>query len=560
MSETYYLGSGEKIILAMQHFVAEGGEGRVFVQDHWAYKIAHDPQKVLPAAKLRELSVLDHPLILRPHALVYDAQRQARGFRMPYVADTLALPRLFTHDFRQQRALDNTQILQLLAQMQHTVQFIHQQQCLLVDGNEINYLVSQDCHIPYFIDVDSYQTPNFPATALMPSIQDYHSQGFSTLTDWFAFAVVACQLLLGIHPYKGKHPTLKTLAERMQANISIFNRSVSLPACVRDFGVIPPAWRDWFIALFEQGQRCPPPALPSYFSVTLPVLNLPLQAQRFHMQLLKTYTAAIRRHQQLHGKTWVIAGAQVFTDQGIWQLPDPTAPVLYEPLHSIFLAAVLIQGRLQLVNLATQEVLPTQLSAQHLLQVENQLYAIQQDQLIAVNITRLGQKLLISAGRSWQILPKAHQVFDGMLTQTVLGQTYVIIPYQATACLIKAIPELKAYTLLSGKYQNGVVMLLGYQHGRYDLIMLCFDLHYQNYQVRIIPDRDMAELNFTTLENGTVLAIFQDGELEVSHRHLPSIKTITDPHISSLMRLSHAENMGLFYTDSQLYQISLKTP
>jgi hypothetical protein len=38
------------------------------------------------------------------------------------------------------------------------------------------------------------------------------------------------------------------------------------------------------------------------------------------------------------------------------------------------------------------------------------------------------------------------------------------------------------------------------------------------------------------------------------------VKTIADPHISSMMRLSHAENMGLFYTDSQLYQISLKAP
>ncbi|MDD2815654.1 MAG: hypothetical protein PHP00_07945 [Thiotrichaceae bacterium] len=560
MSETFYLETGEKILLTAQNFVAEGGEGRVFVQDAWAYKIAHDPQKVLPPAKLRELSVLEHPLILRPHALVYDAKRHAAGFKMPYVADTLALPRLFTHDFRRQFALENHQILQLLAQMQSTLSFIHQQQCLLIDGNEINYLVSSDCSTPYFIDVDSYQTPSFPGTALMPSIQDYHSHGFSPLTDWFAFAVVACQLLLGIHPYKGKHPKLKTLAERMQANISIFNKSVSLPATVRDFSVIPPAWRDWFIALFEQGTRCAPPALPADFKVISVPLTISTSAERFQMRLLKTYPAAIRQHYHALGKTWVIAGNQVFSEQGIWELPEPTAPVLYEPNQGIFLAAVLNKGLLQIENLSTHERISTQLAAQRLLQINNQLYVIQRDQLIAVAITRFGKNLLVSAGRSWQIMPKAHQVFEGLLSQTVFGQTYLIIPYLPTACLIQNIPELQPYKLISGKHQNGVVMLLGYQQGRYDLIILCFDLQYQQYQARIIPDRDMAELNFTTLDNGTVIAIFQDGELEVSHRHLPPVKTIADPHISSMMRLSHAENMGLFYTDRQLYQISLKAP
>lgn len=560
MSETYYLETGEKIVLSTQNFVAEGGEGRVFVQDAWAYKIAHDPQKVLASAKLRELSVLDHPLILRPHALVYDNNRQAMGFKMPYIADTLALPRLFTHDFRRQFSLDNHQILQLLAQMQSTLSFIHQQQCLLIDANEMNYLVSSDCSTPYFIDVDSYQTPSFPGTALMPSIQDYHSQGFSTLTDWFAFAVVACQLLLGIHPYKGKHPKLKTLAERMQANISIFNHSVSLPATVRDFSVIPPAWRDWFVAVFEQGQRCAPPDLPPDFHIMTAASTINTLAERFHMRLLKTYPEIIRRHYHALGKTWVIAGKQVFTEQGIWELPEATAPVLYEPKQGVFLAALLENGLLHIENLSTHQRISTQLAAQRLLQINNQLYVIQRDQLIAVVITLFGKNLLVSAGRSWQIMPNAHQVFDGLLSQTVFGQTYLIIPYQPNACLIQQIPELQAYKLISAKHQNGVVMLLGYQQGRYDLIILCFDMQYQQYQARIIPDRDIAELNFTTLDNGTVISIFQDGELEVSHRHLPPVKTIVDPHISSMMRLSHAENMGLFYTDKQLYQISLKAP
>ena len=68
----------------------------------------------------------------------------------------------------------------------------------------------------------------------MDSVRDRHAAGWNEGTDWFSFALVSFQMFVGIHPYKGKHPALKTLDERMAQNVSVLHprrvRARRLPA------------------------------------------------------------------------------------------------------------------------------------------------------------------------------------------------------------------------------------------------------------------------------------------------------------------------------------------
>ena len=77
-----------------------------------------------------------------------------------------------------------------------------------------NFLIDRDMQHVLFIDVDSYQTAGFPATAIMDSIRDRHSSTYSAGTDWFSFAILAFQMFVGVHPYRGKHATLAVSGER----------------------------------------------------------------------------------------------------------------------------------------------------------------------------------------------------------------------------------------------------------------------------------------------------------------------------------------------------------
>ena len=147
----------------------------------------------------------------------------------------------------------------MIRKAQSIVQDVHKVGIIIVDLNEMNFLVDKKFKELYFIDVDSYQTPSFPATAIMESIRDRQTNTFSTLTDWFSFGIVSFEMFIGIHPFKGKHPSIKTMDERMKANMPVFHKDVKYPNVCQPFDIIPQAYKNWYKAMFFEGKRLPPP-------------------------------------------------------------------------------------------------------------------------------------------------------------------------------------------------------------------------------------------------------------------------------------------------------------
>ncbi|MCP4699122.1 MAG: hypothetical protein GY862_20055 [Gammaproteobacteria bacterium] len=557
----YFIQGGGEIHLTDQDFVAEGGEGKLYASGQEIYKIYTDSGKMIPAAKIRELSLLDKTNIIRPQAVLLDSKNKPVGFSMARVERSVALPRLFTNDFRNRNQVRDDMILRLIERMMETTVFIHDQNCLLVDGNEMNYLVDEkDYQTPYFIDVDSYQTPNFPATAIMPSIRDYHTQKFSRLTDWFAFAIVACQLFVGIHPYKGKHPKFKKrdLQARMQANLSIFNKGVSLPAAVRDFGVIPAAFHDWFVRLFEKGERVPPPLLAGATTARAIRKKIVQGTDNFIISLLREFSETIRAHTAYNGIQCVLTDSGFHIDKRVFTHAHKDTRAVFAPKSLIPLAISIRDDLLCAEEIETGIAIPAAIKAERILLANNSLYAINHDNLTQINVNEYKNKRIISAGAAWKIMPHASQVLEGMVYQSVLGKPYLAIPYPAHACMIRPIPELAGYKIIEGKHDNGVAMLTGYKDGRYDLLCIRFNKGYTEHTARIIEDIEQSEINFVTLDNGVTVHILHDGELEVFHRYSESIKLIRDPAIRTDMHLTKDGVTVLFYTGNKLYRMQMK--
>src|SRR4030042_7024396 len=139
-------------------------------------------------------------------------------------------------------------IIHLVENIKKLIYFVHDKNCLIVDGNELNYLVNNDFITPYMIDVNSWQTPSYNATAIMPSIRDWSTTTFSELTDWFSFAIISFQLFIGVHPFKGTHKKYRRndFVNRVKDSVSVFNSQVSLPPSARDFNLIPGSYKDWY--------------------------------------------------------------------------------------------------------------------------------------------------------------------------------------------------------------------------------------------------------------------------------------------------------------------------
>ena len=147
-------GKGE-IVVNQNDFISEGGEGKIYGVGDQILKIYTDLKKMIPYAKIQELQSLSRPNILFPKDIIL-LKNQVVGFTMDYIKQTVALCKLFTNDFRNKNNIEPHTILKLVENMQETIVFIHDKGCLIVDGNEFNYLVDTKTYtIPYFIDVNS---------------------------------------------------------------------------------------------------------------------------------------------------------------------------------------------------------------------------------------------------------------------------------------------------------------------------------------------------------------------------------------------------------------------
>lgn len=204
--------------------IGHGGQGKVFAKRALAYKIYHDASTMLPVGKIQELSALTDRKIIKPEDIVFHRNRPV-GYTMRYIPTSHPLCKVFTKVFKQRNGISQDNALDLVRDMQKTLQHIHDSGILVVDLNEMNFLVDDKFTGVYFIDVDNFQTPSYPAGYLMDTVRDRTSpkNKFSKSTDWFSFAIVSFQVMVGIHPYKGTHPRYgKDWNARMEKNASIF--------------------------------------------------------------------------------------------------------------------------------------------------------------------------------------------------------------------------------------------------------------------------------------------------------------------------------------------------
>lgn len=547
-------------------YVADGGEGRIYAKGSVVYKIYLDPAHMIPEAKIAELAVLDHPNIVRPKDILLNDKNQPIGFTMDRVQGT-ELCRLFNTVFLTSQNITPEMLLKLVETIQDITQFIHNHGCLIVDGNELNYLVDDTTYVtPFFIDVNSYQTPGFPASALNEFFGDPHAKTFSTLSDWFTFGIVACKIFVGVHPYKGSHPQYgkKDMLQRMRDNVSIFNPDTQLPVAARDFSYIPGAYYEWFVKIFEKGERLPPPYAAGLLKVTPVKIEFIQSTGNFTITLLRTYDAPILAHTAVAGTHVVSTPNAMYVGKTRYDYPGRESRVVFTPKTLIPLL-VRVRTADNMLVITDMQGMPLNLTvkvSRPPLIVEHTIYAVNQGDLTEIVLHEIGGKAVAAVANVWKIMPQSSVNFDGLIFQTVVGKAYVVIPYQRSGksyCAIKPIPELDAYRIINGKHDNRVCMLIGFKDHTYHRLILRFDEKYDQYDLRVVEDIDYPSLNFVTLANGVVVSMDEQAALEVFMNTPGSakLKRIEDPTIKTDMILSKDGTTAMFFTDKRLYTLRM---
>ncbi len=549
-----------KVSLGQGDFVAQGGQGAVYAKGSLAYKIYADPAGMIPTAKIQELSALTLPAIIRPQDILLDAKNVPVGYTMTRIKDAVPLCRTFTRAWRDRNNLMPDQMLALVRKLQEGVQHVHNQQMLIVDINEMNFLVDKGLSDILFIDVDSYQTPGFKATALMDSVRDRHNtgSGFSRETDWFSWGIVSFQMFVGIHPYKGKHVALSDIDARMLQNISVLNRDVSVPKVCYAFDVIPQAYLNWYRAVFENGQRCAPPTDLNAPLVLTPIIQRIAASDKLLITMMGRFSAPIVLPLP-HAGTLCGVTTQGLVMRGKPVLADSNARIIMTPRHNTLLAATLRGGKVRLFDIAQGQYMAGELDADAITTYADRLYLKNGNGLFEVEFLEYGATPQPALRAIGNVLPNAALVHEGVVTQNLLGAQYASLFPMSGKCYSVRIKELDAHRIIDARFDNNVLMLVGERHGQYDKYILRFDATYTAYDVRVVPNITYEGLNFVTLDSGVCVHLNENEELELfaNRKDALGIKILVEPALQGAQLFKNGTQV-LFSKGDTLYSMTLK--
>jgi hypothetical protein len=574
---------GEFTLTDTDH-VATGGEGSVYIKKGYAFKLYLDAAKARQAGlegKIQLLSGLQHPHIVAPLGSVYDANQDFIGFYMP-VAGGEPLVKTFTNSWRDANGFTDQKAVELVGNMRAAVAAAHSLGALLVDGNELNYLVEGT--EPRLIDCDSWEIDRYKATAIMPSIRDHSTKTFTQMSDWFSWGIVTFQTLVGIHPYKGTHPNFKKsdLEGRMRGNASVFDPQVRLNAAVRDFAVIPKSLRDWYEGVFQKGERSAPPV-----RFDAPPVNT---AQRTY-RTVQAGSGVVRhdkylnvqgtiRHVSANGVLFYkdSAGQSFAIDvqrrKRIEDLGTGDIECLFRNeaclvRRELGFAFIKIQaGTLQARLLRVEgdpmpmETAPNPLpcAATRVVCIGNRPFALNPEVgngLLELAIATLGTRVLLSIKTAWPVFVQSTRFYDGAAVMDCMGTPFLVVPHDA-AVTIGRCPDLANYRVVNAfSRAPGFVLVEGLAASDGQLYRMTYRFDGRSYALESTTLADAPGLDGAVNGKGIFVGIFEDGQLTVLNTLGTGGKTVSDASISRDLTLFATPDGIFYYRDSDVFRLSL---
>jgi hypothetical protein len=564
MMPRYFVQGQGEIQLGKADFKAQGGEGAIYVKGSTAYKIYTDPRRAIPQAKILELSVLAQPNIIRPLDILLDGNNRPVGYSMHHVAKSHALCQLFPKAFRQRNNLTPEMMLRLVRKLREGVNHIHSKGILIVDLNEMNFLVKEDFHEIFFIDVDSYLTQSFPATVLMESVRDRHAHAFTAHSDWFSFAIVSFQMFVGIHPFKGTYTPFQNLPDkerkldaRMRANVSVLHPEVSVPASCLPFSIIPSPYLDWYRAVFEDGKRLPPPES-AHLSLSLASSSARPHAESCHFEV--TEVREFDSEIICHDGPVTITQRSVYFDGKRYQKPKFDAKVATTSRSRHLIAAFMDGTRPRFQNLTLNQDLSPHIEGEDVMLHNGQFYIKQHESILAVEFIELRGSSLLGVKLVANVMLKSTRMFEGLAIQNLLGGFYASVFPSSGVGHQTRLNELDGYQVIDARLDSNVLMVIAAKGGSYDKLIFRFADDFRSYDLRLVPEVSSISINFTVLDSGVVLHMTDEDNLEVFSRlkDCSNIKAIRDPSIESDVRLFHTGSQALIARSNKLYRIKMR--
>ena len=561
MNATVLINGKQKVTLGQKEYKAQGGQGTVYVSGGLAFKIYHEPSKMIPTGKITELAGIGIANVLAPKDILYDPKSNVPvGFTMPYVSDCEYLTKLFSLQYKLDFSIGNDVVTNLVTEMQKVLLELHKKSILVGDYNEMNFLVDQKFTIPYHIDVDSYQTKNFPCTAIMETVRDRRLPfgKFDEMSDWFSWGIVTFQMFTGVHPYMGRHPDYKPsqLDDRMKNNISVFDPKVKMPKNLQDFSKIPPNLLAWYKSVFVDGNRTIPPFANAvgYVAVAPTVVA---GRGMFIVEVVSTYDGeTIIDASYINGTQYVITDKAVYKRESLVTSfkTRPTNIRLVNLLGYDPLVSVKVGNELQFFDLSKNKI--GSITADAYMVSNKIVYSVFNGNLIENHFDQFNT--VVHVPIQVDNIAPVYKMFDGVVVQDVFGKRRLSIPYAHKVCASIDVPELEEYRVIDGKREGQFCILICEKKGKYDRITMYFDPAFTSYEIKIDSDITDRIVNFIVNWKGMVVSVIDGDTLELFMDIKRGSKQLSDSPVDIDMKLLDGVNRNMFINGSSIYTFNTK--
>lgn len=548
-------GTLSAIELTDNDFVHAGGEGSVYVKGDIAYKIYHDSNKMVEIGRLLEFQKIDLPNIVKPEKVIYDMSGRSIGYTMRALNDVWALTRLFSKAFRRANNVTDEMVIALVQRMRETYAKLHQLGFLVTDGNELNFMVSNDFKEIYFIDVDAYKTPSYLSRAYNESTfdpnLDLKNLTFTENSDWFAYGVVAIQMLIGIHPFKGIYQgsdyifAKNDIPERIKKRISFFNKEVKLPRPLIPLSSLPKQYYDWFVSLFETNTRKAPPGtfggLGTVITAVNQIISQALNINEIHSfdnDVLSVYTNG----RQVGFKT----NNYFYVNGNKFGYKENNTALVFLPVSNTPLLIKQVQGNIAAYNLHTGQLFEQSCDLKDLFVIDNRVYGISGNALLEFSFNERQNNIAVMSEVIETIAPRNIQLFDGVLIESLMGGTHASLPISAGSCAKLHLKDFDNKRIINAKYRKNILIVISYLNGNYERHTYKLDKTYRNLKLVENMIVDTPEINFTVLEQGVSILMSEPGVIKIFANNYTQdgVNELNDPGLSGdITFMSHGLNL-----------------
>lgn len=547
-----------------QNNSVSGGEGTVYVEHGKAFKIYHDPKKMIPLGKFQELQNIKNTNVIKPEELIYDYHQNIIGYTMKPLYNTVPLSRVLTTDYQNMNSISHNDLIQIMLSIKKNLEDIHKAHCLMVDINDSNILVDKDLNV-YIIDVDSFQTPNYRATALQEYAKDFSvkNYNFTELSDWYSFALLAFRLLIGIHPFLGrwnkytKKDLQNSLEYRSTHNISILNPDVVFPKSVRDFSFIPKNYYKWFFELFEKGQRLLPPvdigSIVSNAKDLIISMNQTIQFKKI-FELNKN----IKQVYSFFNQTVYISENSVFFNNNYTPITKGKKVIIFNQKNEPILLK-LNNNKLESYNLQNQVIkVYDNIEAEDLFVFYNTLFIKNNSNFTTYSLLNFSEDFF-AVKQNITIMPFSSQVYDNCIYQNTINKAWFYLIHDKETIPVVKIKELDSKKIINAKYLNQILYVVYQENNEYIHKIFKLNHNFNEYKEIINQHLDHSHINMTVNDKGIVLFSYADHLLYVYFNHYENDKfrEINDNNFSIDMNLFSKDSFIFTFINKEVYQISL---